>query len=161
VPELGVEGMLASWPAGLTAQMRDRFVELARREHLMPEVVEAASTPRRLAVTGHVPPRQTDMEDPVWGPAARIAKDAAGNWTKAEEGIARKLGKSVDQLQFAVKASRAIMGEMPAGTSTEPSEEYAFHVKRIPGRVSGHVLAGIIPVLLRGLTFPKRMSWDA
>ena len=159
--EIGVEEMPASWLAGLTEQMRDRFVELARREHLMPEVVEAASTPRRLAVTGHVPPRQPDMEDPVWGPAARIAKDAAGNWTKAAEGFARKLGISVDQLQFAVKGSRAIMGEMPAGTSTEPSEEYAFHVKRIPGRDSGHVLAGIIPVLLRGLTFPKRMSWDA
>ena len=143
--EIGVEEMPASWLAGLTEQMRDRFVELARREHLVPEVVEAASTPRRLAVTGHVPPRQPDMEDPVWGPAAKIAKDAAGNWTKAAEGFARKLGISVDQLQFALKGS----------------EEYAFYVKRIPGRDSGHVLAGIIPVLLRGLTFPKRMSWDA
>jgi glycyl-tRNA synthetase beta chain len=85
--EIGVEEMPAGWLAGLTEQMRERFLDLARREHLMPEVVEAASTPRRLAVTGHVPPRQPDREDMVWGPAEKIAKDAGGHWTKAAEGF--------------------------------------------------------------------------
>ena len=77
--------------------------------------------------------RQPDREDTVWGPAARIARDSAGNWTKAAEGFARKVGKPVDQLKFAVKGSREITGTMPAGALTEPSEEYLFDIKKDPG----------------------------
>ncbi|HEV7503062.1 MAG TPA: glycine--tRNA ligase subunit beta, partial [Vicinamibacteria bacterium] len=65
--EIGSEEIPASWLPGLTEQMRDRFRDLARREHLEPETVESYSTPRRLVVTGRLPPRQVDREEKVWG----------------------------------------------------------------------------------------------
>ena len=42
------------------------------------------ATPRRLAAVVHnLAARQADREEPVWGPALKAAKDAAGAWTPA------------------------------------------------------------------------------
>ncbi len=141
--------MPASWLPGLTEQMRQRFTELAQASLLVPERVQSFSTPRRLVVTGQVAARQADREDKVWGPAAKIAKDAAGNWTKAAEGFAKKNGVAVDQLQQAPRDPAL------------PAELNLLHVKRTAGRDARAVLPGVITALLRGLAFPKRMSWDA
>ncbi|HUG54696.1 MAG TPA: glycine--tRNA ligase subunit beta, partial [Vicinamibacteria bacterium] len=143
--EVGVEEMPASWLPGLTEQLRQRFVELGQRERLSPEDVRSYSTPRRLVVTGQVLARQPDSEEEVWGPAAKIARDASGRWTKAAEGFARKAGLPVDQLQIAVKGS----------------EEYLSYVKRTQGRDAREVLPALLAAWLRSLSFPKRMSWDA
>jgi len=147
--EIGVEEMPASWLPGLTDQMRQRFAEIAAREHLGPQAVASYSTPRRLIVTGQMEARQPDREDKVWGPAAKIAKDAAGNWTKAAEGFAKKNGVAVDQLQQAARDPAA------------PAELNLLHVKRTAGRDARDVLPAAIAVFFRGLAFPKRMSWDA
>jgi glycyl-tRNA synthetase beta chain len=147
--EVGVEEMPAGWLPGLTEQLRQRFTELAQREHLCPEAIASYSTPRRLVVTGQVAPRQPDREEDVWGPALRIAKDAAGNWTKAAEGFAKKSGVAVDQLEQAPKD--------PAS----PSDLHLLHVKRTAGRDAREVLPAVIAGFLRGLAFPRRMSWDA
>jgi glycyl-tRNA synthetase beta chain len=129
--------------------MRQRFAEIALREHLAPQGVASFSTPRRLIVTAQMEARQPDREDKVWGPAAKIAKDAAGNWTKAAEGFARKNGVAVDQLQQAPRDPAA------------PAELNLLHVKRTAGRDTREVLPVVVAALLRGLAFPKRMSWDA
>ncbi|HET6897904.1 MAG TPA: glycine--tRNA ligase subunit beta, partial [Vicinamibacteria bacterium] len=120
--EIGVEEMPASWLPGLTEQMRTRFSEIAAREHLAPQAVASYSTPRRLIVTGQIEARQPDREDRVWGPSLKIARDAAGAWTGAATGFAKKSGVSVDQLQQAPKDPAA------------PSEINLLHVKRIAGR---------------------------
>src|SRR5687767_10692497 len=101
VLEVGVEEMPASWLPGLTEQLRQRFQELAQREHLGPEGIASYSTPRRLVVTGQIAARQADREDKVWGPSLKVARDASGSWTKAAEGFAKKSGVAVDQLQQA------------------------------------------------------------
>ncbi|HEU0093605.1 MAG TPA: glycine--tRNA ligase subunit beta [Vicinamibacteria bacterium] len=147
--ETGVEEMPASWLPGLTEQMRQRFSEIAEREHLAPQSVASFSTPRRLIVTGQIMARQPDREDKVWGPAAKIARDAAGNWTKAAEGFAKKNGVAVDQLQQAPRDPAV------------PAELNLLHVKRTAGRDARDVLPAAIAAFLRGLAFPKRMSWDA
>jgi len=147
--EIGVEEMPARWLPGLTEQMRQRFTELAQASLLVPERVQSFSTPRRLVVTGQVAARQADREEKVWGPAAKIAKDAAGNWTKAAEGFAKKSGVAVDQLQQAPRDPAL------------PAELNLLHVKRTAGRNARDVLPAAIAALLRGLAFPKRMSWDA
>jgi glycyl-tRNA synthetase beta chain len=147
--ELGVEEMPASWLPGLTEQLRQRFHELAEREHLQPQAIASYSTPRRLVVTGQLAARQADREDKVWGPAVKIAKDSAGNWTRAAEGFAKKSGVPVDQLQQAPKDPAA------------PAELSLLHVRRTAGRDAREVLPAVMAVFLRGLAFPKRMSWDA
>ena len=45
-----------------------------------------------------LPARQADREEPVWGPALKVAKDAAGAWTAAAQGFAKKNGVAVDAL---------------------------------------------------------------
>jgi glycyl-tRNA synthetase beta chain len=147
--EIGVEEMPASWLPGLTEQLRQRSSEIAAREHLGPQGVASYSTPRRLIVTTQIDARQPDREDKVWGPSLKVARDAAGAWTGAAQGFARKSGVSIDQLQQAPKD--------PA----TPAEIHLLHVKRIAGRDAREVLPAVIAALLRGLAFPKRMSWDA
>jgi glycyl-tRNA synthetase beta chain len=147
--EIGVEEMPASWLLGLTEQLRQRFSEIATREHLGPLAVASYSTPRRLIVTAQIEARQRDREDKVWGPSLKVARDAAGAWTGAATGFAKKSGVSVDQLQQAPKDPAA------------PAEIHLLHVKRTAGREAREVLPGVLTALLRGLAFPKRMSWDA
>ena len=93
--EIGVEEMPASWLPGLTEQMRQRFSEIAERDHLGPQAVVSCSTPRRLIVTGQIEARQPDREDKVWGPSLKVARDATGAWTGAATGFAKKSGVSV------------------------------------------------------------------
>jgi glycyl-tRNA synthetase beta chain len=147
--EIGVEEMPASWLPGLTEQMRQRFAEIAQASLLVPERVQSFSTPRRLGVTGHVAAGQADREETVWGPSLKVARDAAGAWTGAATGFAKKNAVAVDQLQQAPKDPAA------------PEEVHLLHVKRTAGRDAREVLPGVITSLLRGLAFPKRMSWDA
>jgi glycyl-tRNA synthetase beta chain len=159
--EIGCEEMPAPWLPGLREQLALRFREAAEREHLRPSQVRSAGTPRRLVVRSDVLARQEDREEKVWGPAARLAKDAAGNWTKAAEGFAKKSGVSVEQLQLAVRGSRGTVGGMPAAPLVEPSEQYLLHVRNTVGRAAIEILPGLIAEVLRSLAFPKKMSWDA
>jgi glycyl-tRNA synthetase beta chain len=159
--EVGFEEMPAAWLPGLREQARQRFEDLAAREHLRPAVVESFSTPRRLVVRAELPARQADREERVWGPPLKIAKDASGNWTKAAEGFARKNGVRVDDLVPAVRGSAEARDGLPAGSATDRSEQYLLHVRKIAGNDAHAVLPAIAATWLRALTFPKRMSWDA
>jgi glycyl-tRNA synthetase beta chain len=147
--EIGCEELPAAWLPGLTDQLRQRFAELLSAERLEPREVDAASTPRRLVVKAVVRGRQDDREETVWGPALRIARDAEGRWTGAAQGFARKLGVRPEDLQ---------QGTKPGGGASEP---YVFHVKKVAGRPAEDVLAELTPAVLRALSFPKRMNWDA
>jgi glycyl-tRNA synthetase beta chain len=147
--EVGCEEMPASWISGLTEQVRQRFTEAAGRERLEPRDVRAFGAPRRLVLAATVVDRQPAREEQVFGPALRAAKDAAGRWTAAAEGFARKSGVAPEELGQAAKD--------PA----RPDELSLVFVRKIAGRESIEVLPGVIGALLRALAFPKRMSWDA
>ena len=147
--EIGFEEMPAPWLPALTAQLRERFVEVAERERLEPTGVLALSTPRRLVLRADVRRRQDDREEPVWGPALKVAKDASGQWTGAAQGFARKNGVATEALGVGAK------------DPGKPDEKSLLFVRKIEGRASAAVLADLLPALLRALPFPKRMSWDA
>jgi glycyl-tRNA synthetase beta chain len=147
--EIGFEEMPAPWLPGLAEQLRARFLESAAREFLEAEGVCTCHTPRRLVLRAEVPARQPDREEPVWGPALKVAKDPAGKWTGAAQGFARKNGVAVDDLREGAKD--------PA----KPGEIYLLHVRKVAGRPTPEVLPGLLASVLRGLAFPKRMSWDA
>lgn len=147
--EVGCEELPARWLAGLTEQFGRRFEEAAGREHLAPSGVRAFATPRRLVVSAQVLERQADREERAWGPALKLAKDSAGNWTKAAEGFARKSGTAPEGLLLGPKDEKA------------PDDLYLSFVKKTPGRPAQEVLPGVMATVLRSLAFPKRMSWDA
>ena len=147
--EIGFEEMPAPWLPGLAEQLRARFLEAAGREFLEAGNVACCYTPRRLVLRADVPARQPDREEPVWGPALKVAKDAAGKWTGAAQGFAKKNAVAVEDLGEAAKD--------PA----KPGEVYLLHVRKVAGRPTPEVLPGLLASVLRALAFPKRMSWDA
>ncbi len=147
--EIGFEEMPAPWLPGLAEQLKTRLVEAASRELLEARDAAVLWTPRRLALKAELPGRQPDREDAVWGPALKVAKDAAGRWTGAALGFAKKNAVAVDDLREGAKD--------PA----KPGERYLSFVRRTAGRPTTEVLPGLIASVLRALAFPKRMSWDA
>ncbi len=146
--EIGFEEMPAPWLEGLADQLGSKFSTLASAEQLALEDIRVFWTSRRLVLAARVKNGQDDRTVVEWGPAAKIARDAAGNWSKAAEGFAKKQGVSLDSLRLSPKVEGM-------------SDLYVSATKRIAGRPAGEVLAGLLPDTLRGLNFAKRMNWDA
>jgi glycyl-tRNA synthetase beta chain len=146
--EVGCEEIPASWLPGITAELGQRFAELASAEHLKPAKAETHSTPRRLVLRADVLARQPDREEEVWGPALKAAKDASGKWTQAALGFAKKCGVAPEQLKTGTKAGGK-------------GDEQLLFLKSVAGREAAGVLGAVVAATLRGLSFPKRMSWDA
>jgi glycyl-tRNA synthetase beta chain len=147
--EIGFEEMPAPWLPGLSEQLRARFLEAAGRELVGAKDAAVLHTPRRLVLRADVPARQPDREEPVWGPALKVAKDAAGKWTGAAQGFAKKNSVAVEALGEGVKD--------PA----KAGERHLLFVRKVAGRPTAEVLPGLLAGVLRALAFPKRMSWDA
>ncbi len=147
--EIGFEEMPAPWLSGLAEQLRARFLEAAAREFLEAKDASVAWTPRRLVLQADLPPRQADREEPVWGPALKVAKDAAGAWTPAAQGFAKKNGVAVTELLQQPK------------DAAKPAELNLLFVRKVAGRPTGELVPGLLAGVLRALAFPKRMSWDA
>jgi glycyl-tRNA synthetase beta chain len=147
--EVGCEEIPSAWLAGLADQLRERFGAAAERDHLVASGVRAWHTPRRLVLCADLPDRQPDRQEKVWGPSLKVARDAAGKWTGAAQGFARKNGVTPEDLTQAPKD--------PAS----PAEAHLLHLRTIPGRPAAEVLSDLLPQVLRALAFPKRMSWDA
>lgn len=159
--EIGFEEMPAPWLPALAAQLSIKLAAAAERESLDPRDTQTYHTPRRLVLRADVLLRQPDRQEQIWGPAAKIAKDATGNWTKAAEGFAKKNGIPLGELRTAFRGSRGVVGGMPAAAMTEPAEEYLVHDHSVSGQATTSVLPVLLSETLRALTFPKRMNWDA
>lgn len=144
--EIGTEELPASWLPALTRQLQERTDAALAEFRLKSEgAAEAYATPRRLAVAvSRVAERQEDLENLVTGPPVSAAyKDGAP--TPAAIGFARKQGVEVAEL---------------TRISTAKGEYLAFN-KRLRGRAAADVLPGLLSVILRSLSFPKQMHWDA
>jgi glycyl-tRNA synthetase beta chain len=147
--EIGFEEMPASWLPGVAAQCKTLAERLLAEQHLSPSSVAVTFTPRRLAIAATTAARQADREERLWGPSLKIARDASGAWTGAAQGFAKKAAAPLDALQSAAKDPK------------KPDDLALFVVKRTAGQDAAAVLPETIGALLRGLAFPKRMSWDA
>ena len=145
--EIGVEEMPASWLPPLTAQLGARLDARLTEDGLpLKTPVEVHSTPRRLtACAPELVDRQDDREENVMGPPVSAAFDADGHPTNAALGFARKLGVDFDALQ----------------QTDTPRGKYLSYHRHIRGRATVDVLPGILGKVLRDLTFPRQMRWDA
>src|SRR6187397_997834 len=145
--EIGCEEIPASWLPGLTTQVGTHLEARLKELRLTPEApIETFSTPRRL--TGRVArlsERQTDLEDLVTGPPVSAAFKPDGEPTPAAAGFAKKYGVEVTALE---------RSETAKGT-------YLAYRVRQRGKATVDVLADVMGGLLRDLTFPKQMRWDA
>jgi glycyl-tRNA synthetase beta chain len=145
--EIGCEEIPAGWLPALTAQMATLLGARLKEFRLAPGgAVESFSTPRRLtARVSRVAERQTDLEDVVTGPPVSAAFKPDGEPTPAAAGFAKKYGVEVTALE---------RHETPKGA-------YLAHRLRQRGKAAVDVLADVLAALLRDLTFPKQMRWDA
>jgi glycyl-tRNA synthetase beta chain len=145
--EIGVEEIPASWLPGLTSQLATRLDDRLKELRLPPAApIETFSTPRRLTVrVGKLAERQTDFEELVTGPPVSAAFDESGLATPAATGFAKKNYVEVAALERL---------ETPKGT-------YLAFRKQMRGKAAVDVLPDVLTGLLRALTFPKTMRWDA
>ena len=145
--EIGCEEIPASWLPGLTVQVATHLDARLKECRLTAEAkAEGFSTPRRLtARVAKLGERQTDFEELVTGPPVSAAFKPDGELTPAATGFARKYGVDVTALE---------RHETPKGT-------YLAYRVRQRGKATVDVLADVMGGLLRDLTFPKQMRWDA
>ncbi len=145
--EVGCEELPAGWLPGLTNQIGDVMVAELRDQRLTPESpAETFSTPRRLTVRiAKLAERQTDLEELVTGPPVSASFTSDGTPTPAAAGFAAKQGVEVTALE-----------RVQTGKGT-----YIAYRKRQRGRAAVDVLPDVLSGVLRRLTFPKSMNWDA
>ena len=145
--EIGCEEIPASWLPGLTRQVGGQLDARLKELRLDTDApAETYSTPRRLtARVVKVAERQTDFEELVTGPPASAAFKSDGEPTPAAVGFAKKYGVEVAALE---------RKETPKGP-------YLAYTVRQRGKATVDVLPDVMAGLLRSLTFPKQMRWDA
>ena len=145
--ELGVEELPAGWLQPLTRQLAEVGAAQLKSSRLPIDApVETYSTPRRLTLrVARVAERQTDLEELITGPPVAAATASDGSPTPAAQGFARKHGVEVEALERV---------DTPRGT-------YLGYRHRQRGRAAVDALPDVLTGLLRGLSFPKHMNWDA
>ena len=145
--EIGCEEIPASWLPGLTAQVGTHLAARLKELRLTPEApIETFSTPRRLtARVARVSERQTDFEELVTGPPVSAAFKPDGEATPAATGFAKKYGVDVSALE---------KHQTPKGVYLA----YRVHQR---GKATVDVLADVMGGILRDMSFPKQMRWDA
>ena len=145
--EIGCEEIPASWLPGLTAQLGRHLDARLKEFRLTGEgAAETYSTPRRLtARVAKLSERQSDFEELVTGPPVSAAFKPDGQPTPAATGFAKKYGVEVEALER---------------TETPKGAYLAYRVRQ-RGKATVDVLADLMTGLLRDMTFPKQMRWDA
>ena len=145
--EIGMEEIPASWLPALTIQIGQVLEARLKEARLaIEEPIETFSTPRRLTVrSARIGERQTDLEEVVTGPPVSAAFGADGKLTPAGAGFAKKQGVTEDQIER-IKT---------------PKGEYIGARKHQRGRAAVDVLPDVLTGVLRSMTFPKQMRWDA
>ena len=145
--EIGTEEIPASWLPALTAQIGQALEAKLKEARLsIDEPVQTYSTPRRLiAHAGKISERQTDLEELVTGPPVSAAFAADGTLTPAGAGFARKQGVAQNQI----------------ARITTAKGEYIGVRKHQRGKTASDVLPDVLAGVLRAMSFPKQMRWDA
>jgi glycyl-tRNA synthetase beta chain len=144
--EIGTEELPASWLPALTTELSTQLEAQLNALRLTPAApVESYSTPRRLtARVAKIAERQADTEEVVTGPSLSAAF-ADGQPTPAAQGFAKKLGVTVETLERMETAKGS----------------YLAYKRQLRGKAAVDVLPDVLSGLLRELTFPKTMRWDA
>lgn len=142
--EIGSDDLPARFQPPAAAHLAQAVAKLLADAGLACAGVAAHAAPRRLAVlVDGLDLRQADRVIEVKGPPLAAARDAAGAWTPAALGFARKNG-------VAVEACHEV---------TEPKGTFLAARRLVPGRSAADVLAAELPRLILGIPFPKTMRW--
>ena len=140
--EIGCEEIPARMIDGASAEFAKRVGDLIKREDLGVVSPVVYSTPRRLAISAAISPRQPDSTSQSVGPSVAIAY-ADGKPTKAAEAFAKKVGVKVDELEVMESAKG----------------KYIFANVKTVGRSASEVLAESLSHEIGAISWPKSMYW--
>jgi glycyl-tRNA synthetase beta chain len=144
--EIGCEELPASWLRPLTSQLRELAEAQLAAFRLKSDQAETYATPRRLALrVARVAERQEDLEETVTGPPVSAAFGPDGQMTPAALGFAKKQG----------------VGPGEIARVQTPKGEYIAATRRQRGRAAADALPDVLAAILRGLSFPRQMHWNA
>ncbi|WP_217586733.1 glycine--tRNA ligase subunit beta [Lentibacillus saliphilus] len=141
--EIGLEELPARFIDQAESQLRQQTEQFLKTQRLSYTSLQSFSTPRRLAVLIQgLAETQTTIEEEVKGPAAAIARDDAGNWTKAAIGFTKGQGVTVDDIyEKEIKGTAYI------------------HVKK---KIEGKPTLDLLPqfeTIITAIQFNKNMRW--
>lgn len=144
--EIRIENIPARFVTSAEEQLTRYASEALKEANLPFDSVEAFGTYKRLVLyIAGVPAKTEEKMQKAYGPAARLLRDAAGNFTPQAAGFARSRGTTPDKL----------------GVETVPNKgEVLVFETKVPGRPAAKALAGIFPQLIARLQFPKNMVWE-
>lgn len=141
--EIGLEEMPARFIHQAEEQLSAKTKQWLADLRIPHGEIVTFSTPRRLAVKiRDLAQYQNNIDEEAKGPALHIAKDDAGNWTKAAIGFTKGQGKTVEDIY--VKEIKGV--------------PYIFVNKQVAGKSSVDLLSGFEAVIL-SLQFGKNMHW--
>jgi glycyl-tRNA synthetase len=148
VLELGSEELPAADVASAGAQLATALPALLAKLRLTHGGdIRVGATPRRLsAVVPGLAASQAPKAERVRGPPAKAARNAAGGWTPAAEGFARKCGVPLEALLL---------------EADEKGTSYAWADVTSPCLPAAQVLAAELPALVASLSFPRTMRWSS
>lgn len=138
--EIGLEEIPAHLVTPAVNQLAERMEQFLTDNRVTFDRLVKFSTPRRLAVlVENIADVSFSMDEEVKGPSAKIAKDAAGNWSKAIQGFSR-------------------------GQGVEPSDlilrgDYYYANKHIAGSATEQILTRIGDEVISKMTFSTYMKW--
>ncbi len=146
--EVGTEELPASYvDIGLSSLFNVLFGLLTKEGVELPkEKVSLYGTPRRLTILLRDIPEKTEVKyEVVKGPPKKVAFDKDGNPTKALTSFLEKNGASIEDV---------------VDVETERGS-YVGVRKKTGGKDVKEVLSKILPLSVRGVTFPKNMRWNS
>ncbi|HHY10193.1 MAG TPA: glycine--tRNA ligase subunit beta [Firmicutes bacterium] len=144
--ELGFEELPARFISGALQQLTENISGELKKERLPHGEIAAYGTPRRLAVLiSDMSARQKDLVQEIKGPPQQIAYDEKGQLTPAGTGFLRSQG--------AVREDIFIKDLNGA--------RYLFIKKESKGKETLDLLKPLLEKVIKGLSFPKNMRWEA
>src|SRR5699024_8480989 len=120
--EIGIEELPARFIDNAEEQLLNKTKRWLEDMHITFGQVSSFSTPRRLAVNiEEIAAEQTTITEVVRGPQTKIAKDEAGEWTKAAIGFAKGQGKTPNDIYIEVVTELEYInvGKVTKGKKTE------------------------------------------
>jgi len=142
--EIGSEEIPARFIPAAMKDLERLFRAELDKAHLGAVDLRVLATPRRMALlVGGIESRQPDRNLEIKGPPVAVAFDAQGQPTPAAVGFARKAGLTLD----ACERGQDKRGEFLLARITEQ------------GRPAAAVLAEILPRVILGIPFRKKMRW--
>lgn len=143
--EIGTEEIPARFIEQTEEQLKNMVEKWLQDVRISYTKTTSYSTPRRFTILiDEIDEEQSTVIEEVRGPQINIAKDDAGNWTKAAIGFTKAQGKSLSDIY----------------TKMNKGNEYIFVEKTHEGKATKSILPEFKKII-DSLQFPQTMTWGS